>query len=131
MGAREETDRRRLRVLVAEDGGAFRRVLVRILSEAGHEVVALPDGDLALERLVEDERRFDALVTDVMMPGLAGTSLVRRMRERMEAPPPVVFVSGEVSPALNDQPGMIGADEILEKPFDAAELLAALDRIAR
>ncbi len=118
------------RILVAEDGQPFRDALIRILGSAGYEVEAVPDGASALERLAEGSRgRFDLLLADVLMPQLSGVDLVDRVRSEFHDPPKVIFMSGEIQPALNDAPGTIGGDTILAKPFDADQLLAAVRAI--
>ena len=75
-----------------------------------------------------DRRPFDLLIADVVMPGLSGVELVRRMRELISDPPPVLYMSGDVRPALNDAQGTIGGDTILAKPFGGEELLAAIEK---
>lgn len=118
----------RSRVLIAEDGGAYRAALVRVLDEAGFEVEAYPEASSALERLTgEDGRPFDLLIVDIVMPVLSGLDLVGRMRQLLDAPPPVVFMSGQVRGALNDEAGTIDGDPILQKPFTPEELLAAVE----
>jgi len=123
----EEQDERRRRVLVAEDGTMFRTAVIRLLKEAGFEIEAVPDGTVALKRLVgPGSRGFDLLISDVAMPGMGGLELVRRMREEMSEPPPVVYMSGDVAMDLGTAPGAIGGDVILAKPFGPEELLAAI-----
>jgi DNA-binding response OmpR family regulator len=75
----------------------------------------------------EGRQPFDLLIADVVMPGLSGVELVSRMRELISSPPPVLYMSGDVRPALNDAAGTIGGDPILAKPFAAEQLLEAID----
>ena len=116
--------------MVAEDGSMFRAVLTRLLHERGYDVETAPDGASALARLTSPgPRPFDLLIADVVMPSLGGRELVERMRQRLPAPPPVVFMSGDVRPAPDDPPGTLGGDPILSKPFAANDLFAAIEGV--
>lgn len=119
----------RKRVIVVEDGAVFRAAMIRLLDAEGFEVEAYADADAALTRIGEDPaRRFDLLITDVVMPGMTGLEMVKRVRELAEQPPPVIYMSGEVRPALNDAAGKISGDVILAKPFTPEELIEALEQ---
>jgi two-component system chemotaxis response regulator CheY len=122
-----EQDESRRRVLVAEDGTMFRTAVIRLLKEAGFEIEAVPDGTVALKRLVgPGSREFDLLISDIAMPTMSGLELVRRMREELSEPPAVIYMSGDVAMDLGTEPGAIGGDVILAKPFGPEELLAAI-----
>jgi two-component system cell cycle sensor histidine kinase/response regulator CckA len=69
-------------VLVAEDQDNVRRLLGRQLGHAGFQVTLAEDGEAALERLTESQRRIDLLVTDVTMPRLGGSALADGLRVR-------------------------------------------------
>jgi CheY-like chemotaxis protein len=126
--AGERTGTRR-RVLVAEDGTMFRTAVIRLLEEAGFEIEAVPDGSVALKRLVGPEGEdFDLLISDIAMPAMGGIELVRQMRAELSDPPPVIYMSGDVSMDLGTAPGAIGGDVILAKPFGPEELLAAINK---
>ena len=110
------------RVLVADDNADMRGYLVRLLSPF-YEVTAVPDGRRALE--ATEATGFDLVLSDVMMPGIDGLELVRRLRENpVTTTVPVILLS-----ARADEEGRVagfaaGADDYLVKPFSARELVA-------
>ena len=116
-----------VRVLLAEDEDSVRNVFVRMLERAGYEVAAVSTGDAALARFVED-RGFDILVTDMVMPGrLQGEGLARALR-RIDPGLRVVFVSGYSEDFTGDGPGLLPGDTRLMKPVPAKDLLNAVAR---
>lgn len=110
-------------VLLIEDDPAVRRAMRRTLHRGGYEVATAEGGDAALAR-IRAGLRPDAVVSDVVMPGLHGDALARALREALGAVP-ILFVSGYPDPASFD-----GLDEaeLLPKPHRPAELL---ERVAR
>ncbi len=110
-----------LRVLLVEDDDAIRRTLSRALEAKGLAVTAARSADEALE--AAQRLAFDALVTDVVMPGLRGPELAARLREQRPGLP-VVFISG-----YHDDGGALGEDAttaVLGKPLTAEALLREL-----
>ena len=65
------------RVLIAEDDDTIRGLLLRALSEDGHDAIATADGAQALATLEQDEGRFDLLLSDIKMPVVDGIALAR------------------------------------------------------
>jgi PAS domain S-box-containing protein len=112
----------RRRVLVADDNADMRDYLRRMLSER-YEVEAVPDGEAALESA--RRRRPDLLIADVMMPRIDGLTLARR---RGEDPVlrdlPLILLSARAGQEARIEGLAAGADDYLEKPFAARELLA-------
>ncbi len=107
-------------VLLAEDEVTVRSVLERVLRGSGLEVHAVPSAEdaLALERELP---RVDLLVTDVVMPGISGTELGKRIRDR-RAGLPVLLVSGHPADAMPETPAEPGV-AFLHKPFTERTLL--------
>jgi two-component system, cell cycle sensor histidine kinase and response regulator CckA len=106
-----------LNLLVVEDEDGVRRVLDRILTRHGHEVLTAAHPDEALE-LVNDGASIDMLITDVVMPGMSGPQLAARLTE-LQPGLPVLFISG-----YTDSPGELPAGAtLLRKPFTSAALL--------
>ena len=103
-------------VLVVDDDPTILRLLARLLSAGGFDVRTAPDGLAALAEI--DGQRPDLVLTDIMMPGLDGIGLARRLRERGHTMP-VVLMSAD------EQAGRAAPDlPFLPKPFDFARLRA-------
>jgi CheY-like chemotaxis protein len=114
-------------VLLVEDDAAVRLYTERVLRRSGYEVLAAADGQAALAAWADTRRRggvVDAIVTDVVMPGVGGPAFVRRLR-RAHPDLRVLFVSGYVEGGLSaDDLGQRTA--FLAKPFASCDLLARL-----
>ena len=115
-------------ILVAEDEPALRDLLRTGLEEEGHSIVLAADGEEALA--AAEQREFDALVLDIMMPGVDGLQVMRRLRERRN-PAPILLLTARDSPADIVRGLDGGADDYLTKPFAFDELLARLRAITR
>lgn len=115
------------RVLLVEDEDPVRRVARRILESAGYAVLEAPDAEQAMMYVAADEP-FDLLLTDVVMPGLSGPELARRVGDR-RPDVPVLFVSGYADVELDgaDLAGMTTAS--LAKPFSPAMVLDEVRRL--
>ena len=112
------------RVLVVEDNLPMLRTLTTFLERAGFDVVAVAEFQRALE-LIED-KFFDALVTDLDLPGGTGLDLVltaNKLRPQMRS----VLMTGYSCSAIRKQAGELSLLGFLEKPFDPDELVAALE----
>ena len=117
-----------MRILVVEDEPKLARLLERGLAEEGHAVDVTRTGEDALwmARSVE----YDAIVLDLMLPGIDGVEVCRRLRES-EVWSPVLMLTAR--DAVSDRVAGLdaGADDYLPKPFSFAELLARLRSLAR
>ena len=115
------------RILLAEDDVAMRSFITTALSRAGHDVHACPDGLSALETLQED-CRYDLLVTDIVMPGMDGIELSQKAVE----PCPglnVMFITGFSAVAMGNPAIEQDNDRVLAKPFHLKDLVARIDKI--
>lgn len=112
-------EQRLLRALVAEDDPGIRRLIVGMLELDGYEVREAADGDEALA--IAGEWHPDAVVIDVMMPGTDGITAVRRMREGGDDAAMVVVSAKD---DIEDEARDAGADDVVAKPFDLADLSA-------
>jgi DNA-binding response OmpR family regulator len=117
-----------MRLLVVEDDPRLASVLVRGLRENGYAVDRAGDGDAALEHLATND--YDGVVLDLMIPGVDGIEVCRRLREQ-RAPVPVLMLTARDT--LDDRIRGLdaGADDYLAKPFAFAELLARLRALMR
>ncbi len=111
-------------VLLCEDEEALRFMVGRILSDAGYTVLSAPGGAEALEIAAGSDAPIDALVTDVIMPGLSGPDLSERLT--VGGRPRTLFVSGYTADALRDRANLPPGSAFLEKPFAPDSLLRAL-----
>lgn len=107
------------RILAIDDERAILDALARILGRDGHEVVRAAD---PTEVPGMDLARFDLVLCDVMMPGLDGFELVRRIRPAFDGP--IVFLTARVAEEDAVAGYGLGADDYVRKPFGAAELRA-------
>jgi two-component system cell cycle sensor histidine kinase/response regulator CckA len=109
------------RILFVEDEDAVRGVAARLLRARGYEVLEAEDGEKALEIAEANAGQIDLLISDVIMPGLDGPSLLKKARPYLGSAP-VMFISGyaeaEFSELLEDEPGVT----FLPKPIDIKSL---------
>ena len=116
-------------VLVVDDKSANRRLLEAVLSPRGYRVVTAESGEEALRLLAED--RPDVVLLDIVMPGIDGYEVCRRIRaDEQTALLPVVMItaSGEQEKVMATE---AGADDFVTKPFDQFELLARVRSLVR
>jgi DNA-binding response OmpR family regulator len=115
-------------ILVAEDQADIRELIVMNLRQAGHDVLAVADGQAALDSQLE--RASDLLVLDLMMPKLDGLEVCKALRARGRATPILMLTakSTELDRVLGLE---LGADDYLTKPFSMAELLARVKALLR
>jgi two-component system response regulator MprA len=120
---------RAMKILVVDDERAVRESLRRALELEGYEVELAGDGEEALERLT-DASLADAVILDVLMPGIDGLEVCRRLRaEGNEVPVLMLTARAEVDSRVAGLDA--GADDYLPKPFALAELLARLRALLR
>jgi two-component system, OmpR family, response regulator len=118
----------RMRLLIVEDDEKLVRALERGLEREGYGVEVARTGDEGLERAGEDD--YDAVVLDLMLPGLDGVTLCQTLRRRGHWVPVLMLTArGEVGDRIRGLDS--GADDYLVKPFDFGELLARLRALIR
>jgi two-component system OmpR family response regulator len=117
-----------MRVLVVEDQPKMRHLLCRGLEEGGYAVDAVSDGASALHQATEAD--YDAIVLDVMLPGMDGFEVLRRLREAERWTPVLMLTARDsVGDRIRGLDG--GADDYLVKPFAFSELLSRIRAIIR
>jgi DNA-binding response OmpR family regulator len=117
-----------MKILVVEDEPVLREGLVELLTREGHRVEAVADGEAALGAGADPA--FDLVLLDLMLPGLTGLDVCRRLREVRPALPILVLTARG---AEEDKVAGLaaGADDYVTKPFGIRELLARVEAIAR
>jgi DNA-binding response OmpR family regulator len=113
-----------MKILVAEDDAVSRRVLEAVLQRMGHDCDVAEDGDQAWERLQQAD--YDVLITDWMMPGLAGPDLCRKLREASGDACYVIMLTALSGEAHVRSAMDAGADDFLTKPLDRNQLAMRL-----
>jgi two-component system, OmpR family, response regulator MprA len=115
------------RVLIVDDEPAVRAALDRALRLDRYEIELAGDGREALDRLAET--RHDAVVLDVMMPGIDGWEVCRQLKESPEVRHiPVIFLSARAQDEDRQRGYALGVDEYVTKPFDPAHLVEIVRR---
>jgi two-component system, chemotaxis family, chemotaxis protein CheY len=112
------------KVLIVDDSALTRRSLRQILETGGYEVVEAEDGLSALERYYLD--RPDVVMLDLVMRGMYGLDVLHKLRE-LDADARVVVVSADIQSSSQELADQAGAKAFINKPFDKAEILVALD----
>ncbi len=117
----------RVRILIVEDDESYREALHAGLSMEGYDIELSADGNDGLRRFVA--RPPDLVLLDVMLPGMMGTEVCRRMRDI--APVPVIMVT-----ALNSEVDVVmglelGAADYVTKPYRMRELVARIQAVLR
>jgi len=119
-----------MKILVVDDEQPLRDALARALKSERYDVEAVPNGEIALERLKTAGNEIDAIVLDVLMPGIDGLEVCRHLRSLGDKTP-VLMLTARVE--VEDRVAGLdaGADDYVTKPFDLEELLARLRALLR
>jgi FixJ family two-component response regulator len=115
-------------VLVVDDEEVVRATLEAVLEAEGYTVVAVKNAEQALEVL--ETRQCLMVITDVMMPGIDGMELLRRIRVRRPTLP-VLVITGFPTVERAVEAVRAGAMSFITKPFDITEVLDSVERAAR
>jgi CheY-like chemotaxis protein/HPt (histidine-containing phosphotransfer) domain-containing protein len=116
------------RILVADDTGASRFLLAAVLGKAGAQVVAVDNGQAAVERVQEAVAQhcpFDAILLDMAMPVLDGYEAAQRLRADGYQGP-IIALTAYVSDGEREKCLAVGCNDYLGKPIDRAGLVATL-----
>ena len=117
-----------MHILVVEDEVRLARHISRALINAGHETVVVHDGESTLK--AASRARFDLIVLDVMLPGIDGFEVLRRLRKaHVDSRVIILTARGEVTDRVAGL--SFGADDYLAKPFAMQELMARVRALGR
>lgn len=117
-----------MRILAVEDERHLLQAISAVFTEEGYQVDCADRGDEGL--LLAERGIYDLLVLDIMMPGLDGLSIVRKLRSKGNLTP-VLFLTAKDSVEARVEGLDAGADDYLVKPFAVEELLARTRALLR
>lgn len=118
------------RILVCEDEDAIRDFVVINLKRSGYSVVDVSCGEEALEAFEKQNGDFDIALLDIMMPGIDGFEVCKRLREK-SATIGIIMLTAKTQEMDKVRGLMLGADDYISKPFSPSELIARVDAIYR
>ncbi|HEX3343887.1 MAG TPA: response regulator transcription factor [Polyangiaceae bacterium] len=118
-----------MRALLVDDDRELARLLADYLATHGVVVDNVEDGALALERLAGGVEGYDIVLLDVMLPGIDGFEVCRRIRARHDVPIVMLTARGEDTDRVVGLE--LGADDYVPKPFSPRELLARMRAVLR
>ena len=118
------------KILIVEDEAHLAAGLRFNLESEGHSVEVASTGELALDSLLLNKNKFDAVVLDVMLPGTDGFSVARELRKAKNFVP-VLMLTARGRPEDVLKGFESGADDYLPKPFNLAILIARIDSLLR
>ncbi|UTI66834.1 response regulator transcription factor [Paraconexibacter antarcticus] len=116
-------------VLVVDDEPTIGEVVARYLERAGYETHIALDGTSAVA--TNARVRPDLIVLDLMLPGIDGLEVMRRVREARERRPAIILLTAKGEEADRITGLRLGADDYVVKPFSPAELVARVDAVLR
>ncbi len=115
------------RVLIVEDDEKIRSIIETELGHEGFEVRTAGDGRQALEEFAKEEPSI--VLLDIMLPGLSGIEVLRRIRKASPVPVILITARSETYDKVNGLDA--GADDYIPKPFEIEELLARMRAVMR
>jgi len=109
------------RLLLIEDEESIREIAILALEAEGYHVTAAPNGLVAIDSHEENLAQFDAVISDIRMPGMDGDRVVERFRKRRKSLP-VLFISGHSFRKIEENLDSTCPTLFLQKPFTTMEL---------
>ena len=109
------------RILIVDDERDIAELISDTLIDEGYDTVIKTSGEDALSE-IESNPSFDLILLDIMMPGMSGTELCNKVRDKVKCP--IIFVSAKSSTVDKLLGFELGADDYIAKPFDIYELVA-------
>jgi DNA-binding NarL/FixJ family response regulator len=114
-------------ILVVDDDEAFRSYVIELLEGIGFQAGGIASGAAVVPAVAAAQP--EAIVLDVQLPGLNGYEVCRQLRDLYGDSIAIIFISGERIEAMDRAAGLlVGADDYMIKPVDAAELIARIRR---
>lgn len=116
-------------VLLVEDDPSLRSTLTFKLSREGYQVIAAEDGLIGLEAIEKHGKNLSLIILDVMLPGMNGMQVLRRVRQSLSVPVMMLSARGEETDRIDGLE--LGADDYVVKPFALREFLARVRTLVR
>ena len=116
-------------ILVVDDEPTIGEVVCRFLDRAGYETRVALDGNAALEQM--ERQSPDLVVLDLMLPGIEGLEVMRRIRDRDRDHTAIILLTAKGEETDRVIGLRLGADDYVVKPFSPAELVARIDAVLR
>lgn len=115
-------------ILVAEDSVATRRMLEKVLTAVGYQVIMCRDGQEALDRIERDRTTIDLIISDIEMPRVNGFELLQKVRSNgIYKTTPVIMATSRTGDRHRQQAMKLGATDYLGKPIQPQELLTTIE----
>ncbi len=118
------------RIIVCEDEASIREFIVLNLKRSGYDVTDVDCGEAAIKAFEDAGGDFDAALLDIMMPGIDGFEVCKRLRE-MSDKIGIIMLSAKSQEIDKVSSLMMGADDYITKPFSVTELIARVDAVCR
>lgn len=118
------------RILVCEDEVSIREFVVINLRRNGYDVIEAGSGEEALDGYDKAEDKPDIALLDIMLPGIDGFEVCRRLRERSDSMG-IIMLTARTQEMEKVGGLMLGADDYVTKPFSPSELVARVDALYR
>jgi two-component system, OmpR family, response regulator len=116
-----------MKLLIAEDEADLRQALIMALADEGYAVDSAEDGGEGLYKAMEWD--YDAIILDIMMPGMDGWQVLEELRKRKNTPVLILTACSGLDDRVRGLD--LGSDDFLVKPFEMAELTARLRALIR
>lgn len=116
-------------ILVVEDDGQFRQMLLDMLQQDGHQLTSAGNGAEAIKLLATC--RPDLIITDILMPGMDGVELIMALSRHDDATPMIAMSGGRrsITAEFNlNSAALLGVKATLTKPFSRADLRVAIEQ---
>lgn len=119
-----------MRILLVEDEEKLAKAIVQGLTKKGYAVDYILDGEKAMKRIALNHMDYDLVVLDLMLPGMDGLSICKKMRESSITTPILILTARDEIETKVDLL-LSGADDYLVKPFSFEELTARITALLR
>lgn len=110
------------KILIVDDEVDIAELISDTLLDEGYETTICLNGEDAVKKI--DNNIFDLILLDVMMPGMSGTDVLRKVRDKVSCP--IIFITAKATTVDKLLGFELGADDYITKPFDIYELLARI-----